>query len=110
MAAKKNEVQKILEVVGDFVTKQGGAWEHADWESFLKKADKIGISMDDEGKRHLGNLLEAAKLLYHKAGITPEPKSAKAKAKAKAKAAAAQDKPAKKKASARKSTVKKGEK
>lgn len=98
MAAKKNEVQKILELVGEFVTKQGGAWGHTDWESFLKKADKIGIVIDDEGKRNLGNLLEAAKGLYQKAGIEAPVKPAKKKA------AAAKEKPAKKKAATKKAT------
>ncbi len=98
MAAKKNEVQKTLDLAGEFVTKQGGSWGHADWEGFLKKAHKIGIAIDDEGKRNLGNILEAAKFLYNKAGITPVVKSAKPKVKAKAKAGAAKKKPAKKKA------------
>jgi hypothetical protein len=103
MAAKKNDVQKTLDLAGEFVTKQGGSWEHADWEGFLKKADKIGIAIDDEGKRNLGNILEAAKFLYNKADIRPVAKSAKPKAKAKtkaktkAKAGSAKKKPAKKK-------------
>ncbi len=99
MATKKNEVEKILELTGEFVTRQGGAWGHLDWESFLKKAAKAGVTLDDESKRNLGNILEGAKFLYHRAGIMPESKPAKKKAAAKPKAAA--KKPAKKKAASK---------
>lgn len=101
MAAKKNAVEKILDLAGEFVTKQGGAWGHQDWESFLKKAAKAGVEVDDEGKRILGNILEAAKFIYHRAGIVPDSKPAKTKAAAKPKADAVK-KPAKKKAAAKK--------
>jgi hypothetical protein len=79
MAAKKNSVEKILDLAGTFVTKQNGDWGHADWETFLNKAEKLGASVDDEGKRNLGNILEGAKYLYHRAGIEPAPKPAKKK-------------------------------
>jgi hypothetical protein len=102
MAAKKNAVQKVLDLAGEFVTKQGGAWGHNDWEGFLKKADKLGLATDDEGKRNLGNILEAAKQIYHRAGIEPE--KPKAKAKAKAKAATKKKPAAKKKSTAKKSS------
>jgi hypothetical protein len=104
MAAKKNELEKTLDLAGEFVMKQGGTWGHQDWESFLKKAGKAGVALDDEGKRNLGNLLEASKFLYHRAGITPEPKAAskvKTKASAMPKAEGAK-KPAKKKAAPKK--------
>ncbi len=86
MAAKKNELQKILELAGEFVTKREGVWDHGEWESFLKKVDKIGGVIDDEGKRNLGNILEASKFLFHRSEDAGEPKPAKSKAKAKAKA------------------------
>lgn len=100
MAAKKNEVQKLLELAGDFVTKRNGDWDHAEWEGFLKKAEKISAVSDDQGKRNLGNILEAAKFFYQRADIEPS-KPSKTKAKSKPKAAA-KKKPAKKKAAAKK--------
>lgn len=99
MAAKKTVVEKVFDISGEFVLKQGGEWGHTDWESYLKKAAKAGADTDDEAKRHLGNILEAAKYLYRRAGISPEPKAATAKKAVK--------KPAKKKAAAKKSTPKK---
>ena len=101
MAAKKNSVQKILDLVGEFVTKQNGTWVHAEWESFLSKAEKLGASVDDEGKRNLGNILEGAKYLYHRAGIEPATKPAKKKAVKKK--AAAKKKSVKNKATTKKS-------
>ena len=41
MAAKKNVVEKVLDLSGEFVMKQGGTWGHADWESYLKKAAEL---------------------------------------------------------------------
>ena len=104
MAAKKNAVQKVLELAGDFVSKQGGTWEHDDWEGFLKKADKLGLATDDEGKRNLGNILEAAKQLYHRADIEPPKPKTKAKSKTKA---ATKKKPAKKTTTKKKPAAKK---
>lgn len=101
MAAKKNEVQKLLELAGDFVTKRNGDWDHEEWEGFLKKAEKIGAVSDDQGKRNLGNILEAAKFFYQRADIEPS-KPSKAKAKSKPKAAAEKKKPAKKKTATKK--------
>jgi len=105
MAAKKNELEKTLDLAGEFVMKQGGTWGHQDWESFLKKAGKAGVTLDDEGKRNLGNLLEASKFLYHRAGIAPEPKTAKSKPSAMPKPEGVK-KPARKKAAAKKAAKK----
>ena len=97
MAAKKNEVQKLLELAVEFVTKRNGDWDHEEWEGFLKKAEKIGPVSDDPGKRNLGNILEAAKFFYQRADIEPSKPT-----KAKAKAAAEKKKPAKKKTATKK--------
>ena len=97
MAAKKSELEKILELAGDFVTKKKGSWDHDAWEGFLKKAEKIGVVINDQGKRNLGNILEAAKYFYELSDPVPEKKVTKPKAKA-----APKKKPAKKKAAAKK--------
>ena len=85
MAAAKNMLEKLLDLAGEFVTEQKGAWEHDDWEAFLAKATKTGVEMDDESKRNLGNILEASKYFYQMMPPAPAPQQ-KTKAKTKAKA------------------------
>ena len=65
MPAAKNSLQKVLDLAGKFVTKQEGEWNHEEWETLLPKVTKMGFEMDDETKRHLGNILEASKHFYH---------------------------------------------
>ncbi len=64
MAAAKNSLEKLLELAGQFVTKQKGTWEHENWEALLTKAGALGMPTDDESKRNLGNILEAGKYFY----------------------------------------------
>lgn len=89
-AATKTPFEKMMESATSFVKKQKGSWEHADWEAFLASASKLGIELNDENKRQIGNLLEAQKELF-----LAMPASAKKKAAAKKKA------PVKKRATAR---------
>jgi hypothetical protein len=90
MPAKTN-LEAILERSAKFVVEKKGRWDHEGWESFLKSVDGLGLSMDDETKRHLGNILESSRHLYENGGnhkvATPAAKP-KAKAKAKVKPAA----------------------
>lgn len=90
MPTVKNTTQQILDAAGQFVTKQKGVWEHDDWEAFLDKMSAIGVKLDDNGKRNLGNVLEAAKYFYQAAPpVAPKRKAApKKKTAAKKKAAA----------------------
>lgn len=78
MAAAKSNLQKLLDLIGDFVVKQNGCWEHDEWETLVAKAHKLGVTLDDEGKRNLGNMLEAAKHFYH---LAPPPAKKKTAAK-----------------------------
>ncbi|MFO7974159.1 MAG: hypothetical protein R6V12_05950 [Candidatus Hydrogenedentota bacterium] len=71
MAAAKSSVQKLLDLAGQFITKQKGDWGHEEWEGLLAKAEALGVPVDDESKRNLGNILEAGKYFY-----TTMPKSA----------------------------------
>ncbi|HOJ33410.1 MAG TPA: hypothetical protein PKY35_05245 [Candidatus Hydrogenedentes bacterium] len=64
MAVGKNPMEKLLALAAEFVMKQQGTWAHEDWESFVAAAEKTGYSFDDEGKRNLGNILEALKFFY----------------------------------------------
>ena len=70
----KNVLQKLLDLAGQFVVDQKGKWNHAEWEGFLEKAGKLGIALNDETKRNLGNILEASKSFI---GMKPivEPKA-----------------------------------
>jgi hypothetical protein len=61
----KSGLQNLLEIVQKFVVKQKGAWEHDDWEALVAHVTKAGVCLDDdEGKRNLGNILEACKFFY----------------------------------------------
>lgn len=64
MAAAKSPVEKLLDLAGQFITKQNGDWDHAAWEAFLAKAEALGVPVDDESKRNLGNILEGGKYFY----------------------------------------------
>ncbi|HOF39671.1 MAG TPA: hypothetical protein PLD73_06325 [Candidatus Hydrogenedentes bacterium] len=82
MAAAKAGVEKLLALAGQFIATQKGVWEHEDWEAFLAKAGALGMPMDDECKRNLGNILEAGKFFYGILPSTPAPKKAPAAKKA----------------------------
>jgi hypothetical protein len=90
MPAAKNSVQKLLELAGQFITKQKGNWEHEDWEALLTKVEALGVPSDDECKRNLGNILEGGKYFYY---AMPQPPS---KRKAASKKTAAKSKTTKK--------------
>ncbi len=80
MPVGKSPVQKLAGLAADFVVKQNGCWVHEDWEGFVAEAAKLGFILEDEGKRNLGNVLEALKYFYT---MSPEPQAAPAKAKKK---------------------------
>ena len=89
MPTTRHGLFDLLECVGQFVVKQKGSWEHPEWEALMEHVGKSGFILEDEGKRNLGNLLEAAKYFYQTA-----PKKALAK-KTTAKKKTAAKKPAK---------------
>ncbi len=88
--ATTHPLQQLMNLAATFVVDQKGRWNHSDWESFLIKAEALGIRADDETKRNLGNMLEAAKH-FHAAlpGAAPKKKAAAAKKPAAKKKAAA---------------------
>ena len=92
--AKKSLMHNVLDLSSDFVVKQGGMWDHEAWEAFLEKASALGLEINDESKRSLGNVLESCKYFLGASpacdgdGEVPAPKKrtpAKPKEKAKAK-------------------------
>ena len=83
--ATKTRLQKVLDLTGQFVIAQKGVWGHVAWEEFLGKAAALGIAMDDEGKRCLGNILESCKGLYSDAEAGPAPKKPAAELRARKK-------------------------
>lgn len=85
--AGKTTLEALLELAGKFVVAQKGQWDHDQWETLLQKAASLGVVVDDESKRNLGNILESCKYFYGN-GCTCQPKKTAAKkpvAKAKAK-------------------------
>jgi hypothetical protein len=84
MPPAKSALNKLLDLAAAFVTQQKGVWNHEDWEALLGKAEKLGFAVDDEGKRNLGNVLEASKYFY---GVMPAPPAKKKAAPRKKKAA-----------------------
>ena len=91
--ATKSTLESLLDLAGKFVVTQNGEWEHEDWEALLSKAAAMGIVLNDEFKRNLGNILESCKYFHavcppasaKKATATKAKPKPKAKAKAKAK-------------------------
>lgn len=83
----KTNLEAILERAAKFVVRSKGQWDHQDWEDYLGSVSNLGLTMDDETKRHLGNVLESSKHLYENggSGMAPAARSAKPKAKAKPK-------------------------
>jgi hypothetical protein len=82
--ATEHAVTEVLALCGSFVVKKKGVWNHDDWESLVADAVKLGVPATDEGKRGLGNILEAAKGLYSALPTSASPAKPKAAAKPKA--------------------------
>jgi len=81
--AAKTRMQEVLDLAGQFVTERKGVWSHDDWEGFLAKAAALGVTMDDESKRCLGNILESCKgLPLDSEEAAPAKKPAKTRAEA----------------------------
>ncbi|MBI4558816.1 MAG: hypothetical protein HY706_14635 [Candidatus Hydrogenedentes bacterium] len=80
--ATKSGLEKLLGMAGEFVVKQHGDWNHADWEGLVEKVSMNGVAADDESKRNLGNILEASKYFYQILPAPPPMKRAAAKKKA----------------------------
>ena len=85
--ATKSTLENLLDLAGKFVVTQKGEWDHTDWEALLSKAAAMGIVLNDEFKRNLGNVLESCKHFYvacpPAAAKKPTAKKTKAKAKTK---------------------------
>ncbi|MBI2435616.1 MAG: hypothetical protein HYV26_22400 [Candidatus Hydrogenedentes bacterium] len=62
--AKKHTMQAVLELAGKFIVKQDGDWDHDSWEGFVGDVAELGVTVDDDLRRNLGNVLEAGKCLY----------------------------------------------
>jgi hypothetical protein len=83
----KHPMEKILKTAGDFVIAQKGDWDHDAWEGLLASVSGLGLDVEDDFKRNLGNVLEATKYFYYNLPAETPKKKAPAKAKAKAKKA-----------------------
>lgn len=86
--ATMHTTEKILSLAAKFVIRKKGVWNHTDWVDFTLKVAKLGVDINDETKRGLGNVLEAVKVFYKNCpnGSSPTKAPTKRKAKVKAKA------------------------
>ncbi len=64
MAVAKNNMQKVLDIAGQFVTKQKGDWGHSEWEKLLAEVASSGYEINDKSRKSLGAILEASRGLY----------------------------------------------
>jgi hypothetical protein len=80
--AAKTQLQKILDLAGQFVTAHKCVWSHADWEELLKQLAALGIAITDESKRNLGNILESCKCFYSEAEAPAKKTTARPRKKA----------------------------
>ena len=83
--ASKTVLQSLLDIAGRFVVDHKNAWDHDGWEALLTKVAAKGVVINDESKRHLGNILESCKYLYGVGGAEPLKRKVAAKPKARAK-------------------------
>lgn len=67
----QTNLEAILERAAKFVNAKKGQWDHQNWEDFLGSVAQFGLVLDDETKRHLGNILESSKQLYENGGNRP---------------------------------------
>ncbi len=67
MSATDGVSASLSELTNDivqFVKKQKGTWNHAEWEALLESLQKKGMELTDETKNYVGGILEAAKKIY----------------------------------------------
>jgi len=87
--AKKSTMQAVLDQAAKFVTRQEGVWGHQEWEALVGELADLGLEMDHEARRNLGNLLEAAKYFRNAeaaaAGTKPAKRTRAAKSESEAK-------------------------
>ncbi len=55
----------LIDLVGKFVERQKGAWDHSAWLNFLMDIQKMGFELSDDMKDYIGSVLESMKKLYH---------------------------------------------
>jgi hypothetical protein len=56
--------RRLLEIASEFVEKQGGWWEHPQWEGFLAKLIRDGFHLSKEVEPPIGSILEIFKAYY----------------------------------------------
>ena len=55
---------EIITSAKQFVEEQKGKWDHTQWESFLSDLQDKGVSITEEIKNSIGDILESLKGLY----------------------------------------------
>ncbi len=67
---KATSFDGIVKLAGDFVTRQEGKWDHAEWLGFLSTLQKKGFELSEEAQGHVGQVLEATKSFYQASAST----------------------------------------
>ncbi len=57
-------MKEAADSVSEFVKKNQGQWDQAEWEAFLKDLQKKGVTLNEETQTYIGNILEVAKEVY----------------------------------------------
>lgn len=83
--AVTHNLQEMAGLLGDFVVKQRGVWEHEQWETLCAKVSALGVELDEDLHARLGILLENMRVFYFCMPARPRRKT-KAKSKTKARA------------------------
>jgi tetratricopeptide (TPR) repeat protein len=55
---------RLVDTAVEFVDKQGGSWEEAEWQEYLGELEQKGLNIPEYMKEDLGDLLESLALFY----------------------------------------------
>ena len=61
---------EIVKLAGDFVNRQQGSWDHAEWLDFLSTLQQKGFEISEEAQGYVGQMLEATKSFYQATAST----------------------------------------
>jgi hypothetical protein len=74
---------RILDLAEKFVAERDGVWDHDAWEALVDRVRTLGVDVDDEARRNLGNILEATRH-FHRVVATMAPPSKRGRSRSKA--------------------------
>ncbi len=77
-AAISETMASLSSLTADFIKKTKGIWDHTGWEDFITELQQKGISLTEETREYIGEVLESAKEFYKTmpaTELTKEPKT-----------------------------------